>query len=189
MSALEADAVALGVETHVDHLREVKRDRGVLGLELVPAVRPAQRLVQPVVLLLGHAQAQHRAGLEADVDAPEPVLGHQCAGSTISVSTPPVDFGCRNATRLLRMPTRGCSSISRRPASRTRPSAESMSSVAYATWCRPGPFFAMNLPTPDSGESGRISSTCPSPTSSRTASTPCSSTVSRCCSRMSKEPE
>ena len=36
------------------------------------------------------------------------------------MSTPPVDFGCRNATRLPRMPVRGSSSISLRPAARTR---------------------------------------------------------------------
>ena len=41
---------------------------------------------------------------EADID---PFGGHQCACSTISVSTLPVERGWTKATRLLRMPTRG----------------------------------------------------------------------------------
>jgi len=44
-------------------------------------------------------------------------------------STPPVDFGCTKATRELRMPVRGVSSISRRPASFSRASSASMSAV------------------------------------------------------------
>src|SRR2546426_464781 len=43
----------------------------------------------------------------------------------------------------------------------------------------PGPFLARNLPTGVSGPSGASSSTWFSPTSSSTASTPCSVTVSR----------
>ena len=74
------------------------------------------------------------------------------AGSTISVSTPPVDLGCRNATRLSRMPVRGSSSISRSPASRTRSSAASMSSVPVGDVVQPGPLRSMNLPTPVSGQ-------------------------------------
>src|SRR5215208_2545894 len=98
VSKLEADAPGLGVEPHVDDLREVERDGGVLGLHLVPALRAAERPLERLVGLLLEPQAQRRAGLEADVHAPEfGISGHQCAGSTISVSTPPVDLGCRKA--------------------------------------------------------------------------------------------
>ena len=45
------------------------------------------------------------------------------AGWTSSVSTPPVEAGCRNATRLSRMPRRGCSSIRRSPRARQCSSA------------------------------------------------------------------
>ena len=48
----------------------------------------------------------------AIVSAPPPAR-------TSSVSTPPVDLGCTNATRLFRIPVRGSSSISRRPAERS----------------------------------------------------------------------
>src|SRR3954468_7987587 len=132
VSALEADAPGLGVEPHVDDLREVERDAGVLGLQLVPALLTAHRALQRVIGLLLEPQADHAARVEADVHTPELVaLGcHQCAGSTISVSTPPVDLGCRKATRELRMPRRGCLSISWSPAWRTAPSAWSMSSQA-----------------------------------------------------------
>ena len=77
------------------------------------------------------ATGQHLTALEADVDA-SGGFRHQwpSAASTSSVSTPPVDFGCKNATWLPRMPARGCSSISRRPAERTDSSACAMSSVA-----------------------------------------------------------
>src|SRR3954447_17526903 len=87
---LEADAVALGVEPNVDDLREVDRDRRVLGLQLVPALGAAECVLQRSVLVLGHAQAEDGSSLEAHVHSPELHLGHQCAGSTISVSTPPV---------------------------------------------------------------------------------------------------
>src|SRR3954454_7221676 len=168
VSKLEADAPGLGVEPHVDDLREVERDGGVLGLDLVPALGAAHRLAQRLVLVVSQPQAHAPAGVEADVDPRELLVGHQCDGSTSSVSTPPVDWGCRNATREPRMPRRGSLSISWSPASRTAPRAWSMSSHAYATWCRPGPFLARNLLTPESSDSGLISSTWPSPTSSRT---------------------
>src|SRR4051812_43363938 len=115
MSALEADAPGLGVEPHVDDLREVERHAGVLGLDLVPALGAGERALERLVGVLLEPQAQRRAGLEADVHAPELVVGHQCAGSTSSVRTPPVDFGCRKATRVSPIPRRGCLSISWRP--------------------------------------------------------------------------
>src|SRR3954447_5860240 len=131
---LEADAVALGVEPNVDDLRQVDRDRGVLGLDLVPALGAPEAVLGRLVLVLLNAEAQDRAALKPHIDPPVLDLGsHQWAGSTSSVSTPPVDLGCRNATRELRMPRRGSLSISWRPASRTASSALSMSSQAYAT--------------------------------------------------------
>src|SRR5215207_2652864 len=134
---LKADTVVFGVEPDVDDLREVDVHVGVLGLQLEPAVGPGirKRFPESVVDRLLYAYGQRLPALKADVDASRGVL-HQCpsGGSTSSVSTPPVDFGCRNATRLPRMPMRGCSSISRRPAARTDSMADSMSSVPYATW-------------------------------------------------------
>src|SRR3954447_23369280 len=61
VSVLEADAPGLGVEPHVDDLREVERDGGVLGLHLVPALVGAHRAPQPVVGVLLQSQAQHAA--------------------------------------------------------------------------------------------------------------------------------
>src|SRR5215207_6209425 len=125
------------IEPDVDDLREVDVDVRVLGRELEPAIGAGigERLTEGVVDLLRHTDGQRLPALEADVDASGGIR-HQwpSGGSTSSVSTPPVDFGCRNATRLPRMPMRGCSSISRRPAARTDSMANSMSSVPYATW-------------------------------------------------------
>src|SRR5215207_6001118 len=136
-ACLKADTVIFGVEPDVDDLREVDVDVRVLGRELEPAVGAGvgERLAEGVEDLLRHSDGQRLPALEADIDASGGIR-HQCpsGGSTSSVSTPPVDFGCRNATRLPRMPMRGCSSISRRPAARTDSMANSMSSVPYATW-------------------------------------------------------
>src|SRR3954447_18751267 len=121
----------LGIPPHVDHLGQVDQDLGLLGLELVPAPAPVtvERFDQAVVGLLGGPQRQHLAALEAHVD-PDHVVRHQSStGSTSSVSTPPVDFGCTKATRLPLIPVRGSSSIRRSPAERADLSAESMSSV------------------------------------------------------------
>src|SRR5215208_1280609 len=121
-----------GVEPHVHDLRQVDVDVGVLGLELEPTLRArvGECLLEGVMRLLGHAHGQHLAALEADVYA-SGRISHQwpSGASTSSVSTPPVDFGCRNATRLPPMPLRGCSSISCRPAPRTASRADSMSSM------------------------------------------------------------
>src|SRR5919197_633104 len=189
---LEADPVLLGVQAHVDDLGQVEGQLGVLGLQLVPAARVAaavQRLAELLVGGLEHPYREYLPAREADVDPRRlgcRVLGHQRAGSTSSVSTPPVASGWRKATRLPRIPVCGSSSISRRPADLTHSSAESMSVVWYATWWRPGPLRSRNLPTPLPGESGRSSSTCPSPISSSSASTSKAATISRCCSRIPK---
>src|SRR5918992_3870457 len=127
---LEADPLLVGVDADVHDLGEVDRDPRVLGLQLEPALGALvrQRAPQPVEGVLLHASGQHLTALEADVDSLALVC-HQCAASTSSVSTPPVDLGCKNATRLFRMPVRGRSSIRRSPAARARSRAESMSSV------------------------------------------------------------
>src|SRR5271154_4472383 len=106
------------LRAHVNDLPQIEPHRPVLGPELVPA-GAAEGLVQRLQLLVADAQRQHLAALEADAD-PACAAGHQCAskpaaGSTISVSTPAVARGCRNATREPRMPTRGHSSISAMP--------------------------------------------------------------------------
>src|SRR4029079_9653342 len=98
----------------------------VLGLDVVPAAG-GQRLQQPVELLGGDAQRQRAS------EEPARHLLHQCdpsAGWTISVSTPPELLGCTNATRELRMPVRGVSSISRAPSALSAASAASLS----GTW-------------------------------------------------------
>src|SRR5918998_4556055 len=127
---LEADPLLVGVDADVDDLRQVDRDLRVLGLQLEPALGALvrERAPYPVERALLHPGRQDLPALEPDVDAPA-LFCHQWAASTSSVSTPPVDLGCKNATRLFLMPVRGRSSISRRPAARTCSSAESMSSV------------------------------------------------------------
>ena len=106
----------------------------------------------------------------------------QCpsAGWTISVRTPPVDLGWTKATREPRMPVRGVSSMQRdalgpQRVERGLDVGHLVGDVVQArarAW--PG-----TCPTGVSGPSGASSSTWFSPTSSRTASTPCSSTTSR----------
>ena len=83
------------------------------------ASRPRRAPCRGPQLVLADAQREHLTALEADAD-PACAARHQCApspaaGSTISVSTPAVARGCRNATREPRMPIRGCSSISSMP--------------------------------------------------------------------------
>src|SRR5215212_5755245 len=129
---LKTDTVVFGVEPHVDDLREVDVDVGVLGLQLEPAVRAGirERLAEGVVDVLAHSHGQNLSALEADVDASGGVSHQWPSGaSTSSVSTPPVDFGCRKATRLPRMPTRGSESINSTPTSFRLTSAVSMSST------------------------------------------------------------
>src|SRR5262245_51219163 len=114
----EPDPVLLAGGTNPQHVGEVQAHRAVLGDDLVPAVA-AKGVVELGQLVVGDPEVEGRARVKADADA----LGHgvQCAsaGWTISVSTPPDDAGCRNATREPRMPVRGCSSMSRRPRSRS----------------------------------------------------------------------
>ena len=124
--------VLAGVDLHEDDLREVERDRAVLRLELVPAVAALlERLAQP-------AELRPRATRAASAWPWKPMLmrcltsaiSESSAGWTISVRTPPVEAGWTNATRELRMPIRGVSSI-RRDAGRlqARRASASMSVV------------------------------------------------------------
>src|ERR1700722_1408536 len=132
----------LGAETYaevrtlrpqVDDLPEVKPDRPLVAVDLVPAVL-AERLQQRLQLPVVYAQREHLSALEADADLLL-VAGrrHQCAptaaGSTISVSTPAGEGGGTKATREPRIPLRGCSSIRARPACFSASSAPSMSST------------------------------------------------------------
>src|SRR4051812_32720262 len=97
---LKADTMVFGIAPDVNDLREVHVHFRVLGFELEPAVGAGigERLAEAVVDFLLHADGQRLPALEADVDASGGIC-HQCpsGGSTSSVSTPPVDFGCRNA--------------------------------------------------------------------------------------------
>src|SRR5262249_49809785 len=98
-------------------------------VEVVPAAL-LELLAQVLEVVLDQSGLDHLASFEADLDALR--LCHQCppAGSTISVSTPPVERGGRKATRLSRMPTRGSEPISRMPAASRRGRVASMSSTA-----------------------------------------------------------
>ena len=120
----EADAVLVALGAHPEHVGEVEPDGAVLGLDLVPALA-AEGVVELGELLVGHPQGERRAGLEADADALRPWCQCPSDGWTISVSTPPDAAGCRKATREPRMPVRGCSSMSRRPRSRSAASVAS----------------------------------------------------------------
>src|SRR5262249_20901935 len=128
----ETDAQLLALGANVDDLGEIQTDRSLLALQLVPALR-AERFVQGLQLLVAHPQDEYLATVKADADVSRG--RHQCAcssaaGSTISVSTPAVARGRMNATREPRIPTRGRSSISARPASLSWLSVASIS----ATW-------------------------------------------------------
>ena len=190
-----------GGDAHEHHLTQVKRDRAVLGLELVPAGGLARQLVGGVsASRSARCLAARRAlitwpppnpistrFISSAIDPPRSLV-RLAAGSTSSVSAPPVAFGCRNATRLPRIPIRASESISSMPASlqaRQRrvdvvdPVGDVMKALA-----------ALGDEPADHGlgPEGRSSSTCPSPTSSSTASTPCDSTVSRCATGIPKAP-
>ena len=106
----------------------------------------------------------------------------QCpsAGCTSSVRTPPVDFGCRNATRLSLIPVRGSSSMSCSPATAPVPGRLRCCLSGRPRGGARGRCARRNRPIAPSGSVGLSSSTCPSPTPSSTASTPNCSTVSRC---------
>ena len=111
-------------------LAEVEGEDAVLGLDVVPAAL-LDLLAQVLQLVVGEADRDHLAALEADLHlAARPPSVPSFAGSTISVSTPPVERGCRKATRLSRIPTRGSASISSIPAAASRASVASMSSTA-----------------------------------------------------------
>src|SRR5690606_5775846 len=60
--------------------------------------------------------------------------GAQALGAQSSVSTPWVDFGCRNATSFPAAPSKGVSLISLTPASAAPRSCALISVVANATW-------------------------------------------------------
>src|ERR1700710_2308170 len=110
----EPHLVLVARRAHVDDLAEGQPDRAVFDREVVPlaACHGAQQAVERVVL------ETHAEGLGAVGEADRHTLkGHGCAsaGWTSSVSSPPAVAGCRKATRELRMPVRGVSSMSRRP--------------------------------------------------------------------------
>ena len=166
--------------------------RAVLGRELVPPAA-AERLLERAQLLVGDAHGDDLAALEADAHVVEG--RHQRAprrrsrsrasrvggaGSTISTSTRSVAPGLMNATREPRMPARGCSSMSARPASRTDASAASMSCHLVGDVVKARAALGEELAhRPCPSPSGASSSTWFSPTSSSAASTPCSATTSR----------
>src|SRR4051812_34029953 len=128
---LKIDALVVGLNPEVDDLADVDEHGAVGGLDLHPAVAALlERVAQAAEHVLGQAQGQHLAALEPERGATYGV-GTQCAstGWTSSVRTPPAVFGCRNATCVPRIPVRGVSSISRKPASRAAPSAAWTSST------------------------------------------------------------
>src|SRR5436305_10914679 len=93
----EADAQLLGLGAHVHDLGEIQTHRALLAVQVVPPLALDQLFVEQRELLVAHPNAQHLSALEPDAYAP-PGGGHQCspepaAGSTISVSTPPVARG------------------------------------------------------------------------------------------------
>src|SRR3954464_15076612 len=123
--------MVVGLHAQVDDLADVDQYGAVGGLDLHPAVAALlERVAQAAEHLFGQAQGQHLAALEPERGATYGV-GTQCAstGWTSSVRTPPAVFGCRNATCVPRMPVRGASSISRKPACLAAPSAAATSST------------------------------------------------------------
>ena len=150
--------VVLGA--HVDDLGEVEPHGPVLVLDLVPAAAGRARPSAPWrPSRSAAARAPRRPGSRGSRRALVlGVLRHvsgASAGSTISVSTPPVLGGWQNATREPRMPVRGVSSISRTPAAaqalerrrRCRPPGRRRGAC-------PAPRLARNLPTGVSAPSG-----------------------------------
>src|SRR5579884_2570104 len=119
----------LVLHQHVDDLRKVEGDRALLKPDVAPSL-VAQGITQLGQLGGAHPAAQDLTANESDADLLWLLRGHQCssrAGCTISVSTPPVAEGWTKATRELRMPVRGRSSISRIPAADNSRSTCSMS--------------------------------------------------------------
>src|SRR4051794_7583540 len=132
-AALKADAMLVGLNAEVDDLADIDQHGAVGGLDLQPALAAlAHGRAQAGQLLVGYADRQDLAALEADGGATGGVGGTHgwtSTGVTSSVRTPPAVAGCRNATCDPRMPVRGASSISRRPASRNSRSASPTSST------------------------------------------------------------
>ena len=62
-----------------------------------------------------------------------------------SISTPFVDFGCKNAINLLSAPFLGVSWIILKPSFCSRFISSSISSTANAIWWMPSPFLSINL--------------------------------------------
>src|SRR3954468_14506736 len=121
--------MVVGLHAQVHDLAHVDEHGAIGGLDLDPALATfLERVAQAAQHLFGQAQGQHLAALEPERGATNDV-GTQCA-STSSVKMPPAVFGCRNATCVPRMPVRGVSSISRKPASR----AAWRAAPTSATW-------------------------------------------------------
>src|SRR5690606_40135663 len=128
--AREPDAVLRVDDSDEDHGREVDRDLAVLVLEVVPALGRLDGFAQVGELLLGQLGGEALSDPDSDLNLLS-LFGHQwsSAGSTISVSTPSVARGCRNATRLPRMPVRGSVSMSSTSRAFSSLSTASMSST------------------------------------------------------------
>ena len=118
------------VDPQEGDLADVDGEHAVLGLDVVPAAL-LDLLAQVLQLVVAEPHRDDLAALEADLHLLR--VRHQCSsplGSTISVSTPPVERGWMNATRLPRMPIRASLSISSSPAAASFSRVESMSSTA-----------------------------------------------------------
>ena len=182
----EADPVVAGVDPQEGDLAEVDGEDAVLGLDVVPAAL-LELLAEVLQLVVGEPDRDDLAALEADLDPLR--VSHQCppAGSTISVSTPPVERGWRKATRLSRMPTRGSAVDQLDPGGREllQRRVDVVDRVGDVVQARAlaGEELADRRCRARAAPAARRG---PSPTSSRTASTPCDSTVSRCASSISK---
>src|ERR671918_1458722 len=128
VSPAEADPLRRRGAADEDDLAQVDGHRALLGLDIEPTVGLVERLAELPQLRIVDPDFHHATTREADRDSLR--RRHQCAGSTISVSTPPVERGWTKATRESRIPTRGSESISSIPAPFSVPSVPSMSSTA-----------------------------------------------------------
>ena len=139
---------------HEHDLAQVERDRPVGGLELVPAPRLAGQLVrrrhgllERIELLRAEPRHHHLASVEPDLDpvrldaAVRLVVCHQCSLRGLD------DLGQHAAGRL-RVQERDPAAADSDPrllvdqldaGPFSCSSVASMSSTAYATWCRPSP--------------------------------------------------
>ncbi len=130
-SAAEADAARRVGDADEDDGRQVERDASLGGLQVVPAAADLDRLPKAVQAPSRPASrtGPARSRIRSRPSCLLPCLQCPFAGWTISVSTPPVERGCRKATWLLRMPVRGSESISSMPASASCASVALMSST------------------------------------------------------------